>query len=172
MIVINLYKSKNSFINRLPNTSPGNPQRRVLVPRSATRKSGAQKEKQVREQPFDGIMNCIWQMFFQNFVYLCYYKSVNLFLDDPQTSRKKKHSSIFFFQLSELKSIDSRETYKEVHREKSVKIDQKQIISSRSCKSTASGLRTEAQEINKTKRRNPKGAGKEEQVNTVRYMFY
>lgn len=104
--------------SKLPNTSPGNPQRRVLVPRSATRKSGAQKEK----------------------------------------------------QLSELKSTDSRETYKEVHREKSVKIDQKQIISSRSCKSTASGLRTEAQEINKTKRRNPKGAGKEEQVVSTNAM--
>ncbi|XP_037783159.1 uncharacterized protein LOC119579429 isoform X1 [Penaeus monodon] len=98
--------------NRLPNVSAGNPHRRVLVPRSATRKPGAQKDKQ---------------------------------------------------KLSESKSVDSRETSKEGHREKAVKIEQKQLTSSRTCKPIASGFRTEAQEINKT-RRNVKAAGKKEQA--------
>ncbi|XP_047496837.1 uncharacterized protein LOC125044289 isoform X2 [Penaeus chinensis] len=109
----------DQFSNRLPNASAGNPHRRVLVPRSATRKPGAQKDKQL---------------------------------------------------LSESKSVDSRETSKEGLREKAVKIEQKPITSSRTCKSIASGLRTEAQEINKT-RRNVKDAGKKEQAvptNTVK----
>lgn len=73
--------------------------------------------------------------------------------------------------LSESKSVDSRETSKEGHREKAVKIEQKQLTSSRTCKPIASGFRTEAQEINKT-RRNVKVAGKKEQVSTVRYMYF
>ncbi|XP_042871886.1 uncharacterized protein LOC122253135 isoform X2 [Penaeus japonicus] len=104
---------------KLLKTSAGYSNRRLAVPRSASKKPDAEKEKQ---------------------------------------------DNMKAIMFSESNAMDSREPDKESCKEKSRKLDKKQITSSKSCKSNASGLRTEAQEINKTRRRNAKGAVKEEQV--------